>query len=62
MNTNQIMDACKRVDDDDDDAFSWEDAIAELGLSKEDGLIVLAVLSTAHLNGKVDDFFAMGLC
>jgi hypothetical protein len=69
MNTQEIKDACKRVEtmvdermvDDDDDAFSWEDAIKELGISQADGLIVLAVMNAAHCRGgQIDEFFRDG--
>ena len=71
MDTREIKDICKRiermVDERDDDAFSWEDAIKECGLSEEDGLVILAILHAAHgltsrhLKGKIDAFFATEL-
>ena len=57
MDTKDILDECKRVeqmvdermgDEGEDVDFSWEEAIEERGLSKEDGLIVLAILCTAQ--------------
>jgi len=63
MDTKDILDECKRVmnlvdermDAEGEDVdYSWEDAIEERGLSKEDGLIVLTLIYTAQVSTSQD--------
>jgi hypothetical protein len=71
MNIQEIMNACRRVEsiveERDEDDFLWEDAIKECGFPEEDGLIILALLHTAHkltspyITGKIGDLLATGL-
>jgi len=52
MNTKEIIETCNRVDalvrERDEDEFMWEDAIAEINIKPEMGVVVLALLFTAR--------------